>query len=75
VSAPNVVPFVVTNRQEKLNRAARVPVVRSFISAYHAAGFSGWLQRRFLGWRCWFVGTASEPLLPRRVVERRRLAH
>ena len=38
VSAPNVVPFAVTNRTEKRNRAGCVRVVRSFIAAYHVAG-------------------------------------
>jgi len=37
VSAPNVVPFAVTNRTEKRNRAGGVRVVRSFIAAYHVA--------------------------------------
>jgi hypothetical protein len=33
VSAPNVVPFAVTNRTGKRNRAGHVPVVRPFIAA------------------------------------------
>jgi hypothetical protein len=40
VSAPNVVPFVITSRIEKQNRAGRVPVVRPFIAACHVAGWS-----------------------------------
>ena len=39
VSAPGVVPFVVTNRTGKRNRAGRVPVVRPFIAACHVAGW------------------------------------
>ena len=35
VSAPNVVPFVVTNRTGKRNRAGRVPVVCRFVAACH----------------------------------------
>jgi hypothetical protein len=38
VSAPGVVPFAVTNRTEKRNRAGRVSVVRPFIAAYHVEG-------------------------------------
>jgi hypothetical protein len=37
VSAPNVVPFVVTNRTGKRNRASGSPVIRSSIAACHAA--------------------------------------
>jgi hypothetical protein len=40
VSAPNVVPFVVTNRTGKRNRAGCVPVVRSLIAACRVAGYS-----------------------------------
>jgi hypothetical protein len=35
VSAPNVVPFVVTNRTEKRNRAGRVPMIFWFVAACH----------------------------------------
>jgi hypothetical protein len=35
VSAPNVVPLVVTNRTGKRNRAGRVPVVGWFVAACH----------------------------------------
>jgi hypothetical protein len=38
VSAPNVVPFVVTNRTGKRNRAGRVPVVGWFVAAYCVGG-------------------------------------
>jgi hypothetical protein len=40
VSGPNVVPFVVTNRTGKRNRAGRVPVVGWFVAACHGAGCS-----------------------------------
>jgi hypothetical protein len=39
VSAPNIVPFVVTNRTGKQNRAVRVPVVHPCIAACHADSF------------------------------------
>ena len=39
VSAPSVVPFAVTNRTGKRNRAGRVPVVHPFIAACHVAGW------------------------------------
>jgi hypothetical protein len=35
VSAPNVVPFVVTNRAGKRKRAGHVPVVGWFVAACH----------------------------------------
>jgi hypothetical protein len=35
VSAPNVVPLVVTNRTGKRNRAGHVPVVCWFVAACH----------------------------------------
>jgi hypothetical protein len=38
VSAPSGVPFAVTNRTGKRNRAGCVPVVRPFIAACHVAG-------------------------------------
>ena len=44
MSAPGVVPFAVTNRTGKRNRAGRVPVVRPFIAAYHVAGC--WLSEK-----------------------------
>jgi hypothetical protein len=38
VSAPNVVPFAVTNRTEKRIRAGCVLFVRSCLAAHHVAG-------------------------------------
>jgi hypothetical protein len=71
VSAPNVVPFVVTNRTGKRNRAGCVLVTRLCIAAYHVASYFGRRQRLLLGLDCWFVGMASEPLLPCGAIERR----
>jgi hypothetical protein len=71
VSAPNVVPFAVTNRTGKRNRAGGVQVVRSFIAAYHVAGLVVVGKRRLLWWRHWPVGAASEPLGLRMAGERR----
>jgi hypothetical protein len=56
VSAPNVVPFVVTNRTGKRNRAGRVPVVRSVIAACPVAGWwpsAKTLALKVTGLVCW----------------------
>jgi hypothetical protein len=47
VSAPNVVPFVVTNRTGKRNRAGRLPVIRPFLAAYQIAGLVSARKDRF----------------------------
>jgi len=56
VSAPNVVPLVVTNRTGKRNRAGRVPVVCSFIAACRVAGW--WPSAKTLAFKLtgWFAG-------------------
>jgi hypothetical protein len=46
VSAPNVVPFVVTNRTGKRNRASRLPVIRPFLAALRH-GFAFVCKDRF----------------------------
>jgi hypothetical protein len=74
VSAPNAVPFVVTNRKEKRTRSDCVSVIYSFLAAYHVAVLRVGKQDGILGWNCWFVEVASEPLLPRRAGEHRGLA-
>jgi hypothetical protein len=63
VSAPNVGPFGVTNRTGKRVRAVCVSVICSFVAAYHITSWLAGKQDGFLGWNCWFVEVASEPLL------------
>jgi hypothetical protein len=74
VDALNAVPFGVTNRKGKRIRAGRELVGYSFVTACHVAVLSDEKPDGFLGWHRWLVGTASEPLLPRRAVERRSLS-
>ena len=71
VSAPNVVPLGVTNRTGKRNRAGRVSFALSVRCRVPWSQVVRQLQRRLLGWHCWFGGRVSEPLLPHRAVERR----
>jgi hypothetical protein len=44
VSAPNVVPFVVTNRTGKRNRAGRLPVIRPFLAACYVMGLRSFVK-------------------------------
>lgn len=44
MSAPNVVPFVVTNRTEKRNRAGRLPVIRPFLAACYVMGLRSFVK-------------------------------
>jgi hypothetical protein len=73
VSTPNVVPLIVTNRQE--NEIAPV-VCRSFIGPLPRATLTGYSPKAksAFRWPYWFGGRVSEPLLPRRAVERHSLA-
>jgi hypothetical protein len=56
VSAPNVVPFVVTNRTGKRNRAGRVPVVGWFVAACRVAGWCLSANNLAFEVEGWFVG-------------------
>src|SRR5208282_2361615 len=64
MSAPFLVPAVVTNRTGKRSRAGRVLAICSFAAAFNVMGLRLSPKALLLGRGCWFVGAASEPLPP-----------